>query len=145
MRLWSIHPRYLDRIGLIALWREGLLAQKVLLGNTKGYTRHPQLDRFKNSSDPVGAIAAYLQTVAVHAASRGYSFNAGKIDARRIASTIAVPSGQIVYEFEHLMKKLSVRSPEEHRKLLGVKRAELHPLFHRVQGGVALWEKSVEL
>jgi len=30
MRLWSLHPRYLDAKGLVALWREGLLAQKVL-------------------------------------------------------------------------------------------------------------------
>jgi len=30
MRLWTIHPKYLDRQGLLALWREALLAQKVL-------------------------------------------------------------------------------------------------------------------
>ncbi|WP_368086417.1 pyrimidine dimer DNA glycosylase/endonuclease V [Nitrosomonas sp. Nm34] len=26
MRLWSIHPKYLDAKGLLALWREGLQA-----------------------------------------------------------------------------------------------------------------------
>lgn len=31
MRLWSIHQSYLDRQGLLAVWREGLLAQGVLL------------------------------------------------------------------------------------------------------------------
>lgn len=31
MRLWSIHPCYLDSKGLIALWRESLLAQACLL------------------------------------------------------------------------------------------------------------------
>ena len=36
MRLWSLHPRYLDAKGLVALWREGLLAQAVLKGQTKG-------------------------------------------------------------------------------------------------------------
>jgi hypothetical protein len=33
MRLWSLHPRYLDAKGLQAVWREGLLAKKVLQGN----------------------------------------------------------------------------------------------------------------
>lgn len=43
MRLWSLHPQYLDAKGLVALWREGLLAQAVLAGQTRGYKRHPQL------------------------------------------------------------------------------------------------------
>ncbi|MGP9584395.1 pyrimidine dimer DNA glycosylase/endonuclease V, partial [Micrococcaceae sp. AOP34-BR2-30] len=30
MRLWSLHPEVLDRQGLIAGWREALLAQAVL-------------------------------------------------------------------------------------------------------------------
>jgi hypothetical protein len=41
MRLWSIHPEYLDAKGLVALWREALLAQNVLQCNTKGYKKHP--------------------------------------------------------------------------------------------------------
>ncbi|MDI3502728.1 MAG: hypothetical protein PWR13_285 [Archaeoglobi archaeon] len=28
MRLWSIHSKYLDAKGLVAVWREGLLAKK---------------------------------------------------------------------------------------------------------------------
>jgi len=40
MRLWSIHPKYLDRQGLLAVWRESLLAQSVLI---KGeYTECPE-------------------------------------------------------------------------------------------------------
>ncbi|HKX52383.1 MAG TPA: pyrimidine dimer DNA glycosylase/endonuclease V [Nitrosospira sp.] len=38
MRLWTLHPRYLDTKGLVAAWREALLAQKVLSGLTSGYT-----------------------------------------------------------------------------------------------------------
>jgi hypothetical protein len=34
MRLWSLHPKHLDRQGLLAVWREGLLAQEVLRGET---------------------------------------------------------------------------------------------------------------
>ena len=41
MKLWSIHPKYLDAKGLVALWREALLAQKVLDGKTEGYKNHP--------------------------------------------------------------------------------------------------------
>ncbi|WP_343214776.1 pyrimidine dimer DNA glycosylase/endonuclease V, partial [Dokdonella sp.] len=40
MRLWSLHPRYLDPQGLVALWREALLAKAVLRGETRGYTQH---------------------------------------------------------------------------------------------------------
>ena len=54
MRLWSVHPRYLDTAGLTACWREALLAQKVLTGATRGYRRHPQLERFL----PGSALAA---------------------------------------------------------------------------------------
>ena len=74
MRLWSIHPSLLDRVGLVALWREALLAQKVLLGATKGYRHHPQLDRFRQSSNPIRAIASYLWSVADEAQERGYRF-----------------------------------------------------------------------
>ena len=50
MRLWSLHPKYLDIKGLVACWREGLLARKVLLDQTKGYKNHPQLIRFNRSN-----------------------------------------------------------------------------------------------
>ena len=74
MRLWSLHPRYLDAKGLVALWREALLAQKVLQGNTKGYRNHPQLSRFKQQIDPLAAVAAYLCEVQREAARRGYHY-----------------------------------------------------------------------
>jgi len=63
VRLWSISPGYLDARGLVALWREALLAQKVLMGLTRGYTRHPQLERFRRTSDPVLYIGTYLYYV----------------------------------------------------------------------------------
>jgi hypothetical protein len=44
MRLWSLHPCHLDAKGLVALWREGLLAQKVQACETNGYRNHPQLE-----------------------------------------------------------------------------------------------------
>ena len=74
MHLWTIHPRYLDGKGLVTAWREGLLAQKVLRGETRGYTRHPQLERFRAHSDPLGVIAAYLALLGREATRRGYAF-----------------------------------------------------------------------
>jgi len=44
MRIWSLHPKYLDSKGMVALWREALLAKQVLLNKTKGYKNHPQLN-----------------------------------------------------------------------------------------------------
>ena len=58
MRLWSLHPALLDRAGIVACWRESLLAQAVLAGRTRGYTRHPQLARFRAHPEPTVAIAA---------------------------------------------------------------------------------------
>lgn len=56
MRLWIIHPKYLDSVGLVAVWRETLSAQKALKGKTKGIANHPQLKRFKNHPYPERAI-----------------------------------------------------------------------------------------
>ncbi|WP_245747334.1 pyrimidine dimer DNA glycosylase/endonuclease V [Frateuria terrea] len=47
MHLWTPHPKHLDRQGLLALWREGLLARAVLRGQTRGYRQHPPLERFR--------------------------------------------------------------------------------------------------
>lgn len=141
MRLWSLHPQYLDAKGLVALWREALLAQAVLAGKTKGYKHHPQLDRFKASRHPRAAIATYLREVHAEALRRGYSFDAKKIGRGKIrAKTLKVTRGQLEYEWSHLLKKLRRRDPKRHRQLVGNKRPESHPLFRRVAGGVADWE-----
>lgn len=58
MRLWSIHPRYLDTKGLVALWRETLLlAQAVLFGNTKGAVTRG----YKYNSNKIEKIKKLLQ------------------------------------------------------------------------------------
>ncbi len=141
MRLWSIHPEYLDAKGLVALWREGLLAQKVLLGETAGYKNHPQLIRFKDSGNPEGAIASYLRCVEAEAITRGYCFNRNKIVNRRIHNRLLVSSGQIEYEFEHLLKKLKTRDPDLYTTLKKIKVIKPHPLFRKRRGGIEVWEK----
>jgi hypothetical protein len=141
MRLWSLHPRYLDAQGLVALWREGLLAQAVLQGKTKGYTRHPQLQRFVEQGAAVGCVAEYLRAVQTEATRRGYRFVASKISRRRFEGSVRVTRGQVDYEWEHLRKKLAVRSAGWLRDLGHVGSADPHPLFRVVKGPVAEWEK----
>jgi Pyrimidine dimer DNA glycosylase len=126
MRLWSLHPRYLDAQGLVALWREALLAQAVLRGKTRGYKHHPH---------------AYLAQVHVEATARGYSFDATKIGPRRRVASIPVATGQLGYEWTHLLRKLRKRSPDVYRKWHETRTIGIHPLFRRVVGPIAHWEK----
>lgn len=140
MRLWSINPGYLDSKGLVALWREALLAQNVLAGKTAGYKNHPQLVRFKRTSNPVGAIAGYLRAVAEEAKHRGYNFDNDKIINKWITSNIRVTSGQADYEIKHLLSKLKSRDPGLYKSIRGTKNIRLHPLFTKVRGGIEHWE-----
>jgi uncharacterized protein (DUF2126 family) len=140
MRLWSLHPRYLDARGLVALWREGLLAQKVLAGATRGYQHHPQLSRFRDHPDAQGMIAAYLAEVQREAVRRSYRFDAEKIGRCTEGATIQVTRGQINYELEHLRAKLKLRDPGSFQRILSVTEAEPHPLFSVVTGNIERWE-----
>src|SRR5512135_1247557 len=101
MRLWTVHPRYLDAKGLVALWREGLLAQAVLRGRTKGYTHHPQLTRFREQDSPAGCIAEYLRAVHAESVRRGYGFVSAKIGRSRGSGLISVTTGQLHFEWKH--------------------------------------------
>lgn len=146
MRLWSLHPAHLDQKGLVAWWREGLLAQAVLAGRTKGYTRHPQLERFRETADPVAAIGAHLGHVAHEASVRGYRFDAGRIlvpepreavlDGALALPPIEVTTGQLAFEWAHLGTKLAVRGPG--RWAAG---PVAHPGFVVVPGPIASWER----
>jgi len=95
VRLWSIHPQYLDRAGLTALWREGLLAQKVLQGMTRGDRNHPKLVRFRSAADPVAAIGYYLTEGAKEAERRSYRDDPGKIRKDSYNGKNAGTQGQI--------------------------------------------------
>jgi hypothetical protein len=142
MRLWSLHPRYLDSRGLVALWREGLLAQAVLAGRTRGYRHHPQLLRFRIRARPRAAIAAYLQAVHAQAEARGYRFDAGKLGRTRDRAPLTVTRGQLELEWAHLLAKLARRDPQRHARLAGLRRPRPHPLFRVVPGRVEPWEKA---
>lgn len=141
MRLWSLHPCHLDPKGLVALWREALLAQKVLLGETRGYRHHPQLQRFRMAPDPLVAIGDYLGVVADEAARRGYAFNQALIVRLGSAPPIDVTAGQVAHEWKHLLSKLQQRAPGDWARATDVKAPELHPLFRVVPGEVEDWER----
>jgi hypothetical protein len=140
MRLWSLHPKYLDAKGLVALWREALLAKHVLEGKTKGYKNHPQLDRFKNSPAPEEAINYYLSLIHEEACKRDYNFDYSKFTKQDSPLRITVTSGQVNYELEHLRKKLKERDPVKLKELEMIKRFDVHPLFEMVKGEVEEWE-----
>ena len=140
MRIWSLHPQYLDSKGLVALWRESLLAQKVLQGQTQGYTNHPQLIRFKQEDEPLAFVGSYLEEVYEEASRRGYRFNEKKIVAKRTSCKIFVTSGQLEYEWRHLTLKLKKRAPSIHKKHLLVKNIQCHPLFELKRGDIEPWE-----
>lgn len=142
MRLWSLHPRYLDARGLVALWREALLAKAVLGGRTKGYRHHPQLVRFRAHAAPRLAINAYLQVIHEEATSRGYRFDRRKIGRLQPVARMTVPEGQLQHEWKHLLRKLAARSPEVHARWHRTARPQHHPLFRVRPGPVAPWEKN---
>ena len=141
MRLWSIHPKYLDRAGILALWRESLLARKVLQGKSKGYKNHSQLRRFRNCLHPEKAIANYLFEIWKESSRRGYNFDRKKIGIVKRIAKIAVTSDQIRYEFEWLSDKLKSRNPLKYKEITKVKKVEPHALFKIKKGQVEGWEK----
>lgn len=142
MRIWSLHPKYLDSRGLVALWQEGLLAQAVLRGRTKGYVNHPQLIRFCEQPCPVGCIAEYLRIVHGEAGTRGFHFSAEKISRSRALFQLDVTRGQLEFEWQHLMQKLKVHDPKLRAKLTEIKQPTAHPLFKVNRGRIAEWEKG---
>jgi hypothetical protein len=142
MRLWSLHPRYLDPQGLVALWRETLLARAVLRGSTFGYRNHPQLERFRFHSTPRSAISSYLHGIHAEAVARGYSFDRSKIGRARMQVPILVTEDQLQYEWQHLMQKLAVRNPALQERWRTTRVPECHPMFCTQPGPIASWERA---
>lgn len=140
MRIWSLHPKHLDSKGLVALWRETLLAKHVLEGKTAGYTNHPQLDRFKQSQYPLDHVNQYLFYVYEEANRRGYNFNEHKFEKDFDPGYLTVTSGQMNYETTHLSKKLEVRNPKMFLELMNFTEIEPHPLFKVIEGNIEGWE-----
>lgn len=143
MRLWSLHLSYLDSKGLVAVWREGLLARAVLRGATRGYRRHPQLVRFRDSPTPISAINSYLREVAEEADRRGYRFDKSKIGPVRRRARIPVTRAQLAFELNHLRAKIQARAPADLERFPGGGVIRAHPLFEVRSGKIEPWEKGV--
>jgi hypothetical protein len=142
MRIWSFHPKYLDKKGILALWRETLLAKKVLEGKTKGYRNHPQLERFRKAESPLDCINQYLKAVYEESVKRGYKFDRTKIRWNFIPIKLTVTTGQLDYERNHLLNKLKTRDKINYYKLIDKNEFGPHPLFEVVKGPIEKWEKT---
>ncbi len=140
MRLWSLHPKYLDSKGLVALWREALLAKAVLKGMTMGYKNHPQLIRFRDSEYTIDCINQYLSHIHDESVKRGYNFDRKKIDPISHYLMLTVTDKQIKYELMHLLKKLKARNNPGYIVLSSQRNIAPHPLFEIIKGEVEDWE-----
>jgi hypothetical protein len=141
MRIWSLHPQYLDAKGIVALWRETLLAKHVIEGKTKGYTHHPQLERFQNNDRPLDCLNAYLSVVYNEALQRNYHFDLTKFERVNQIVQLPVTSGQLRYEQQHLLAKLKMRDPERYNQLKDITIFAPHPIFFLIEGETEPWEK----
>jgi hypothetical protein len=140
MRIWSLHPKHLDTKGLVALWREAILAKHVLEGKTTGYINHSQLNRFKQAKNPIECINQYLSYVYEDATLRGYNFNKDKIDWGYNPTKLKLTSGQLNYEATHLFGKLKIRDTKKYRELYIETEIKPHPLFELIEGDIEEWE-----
>lgn len=141
MRLWSLHPSYLDSVGLTACWREGLLARAVLQGRTLGYRNHPQLERFRAQPEPLVMLDTYLRAILEEAHRRGFAFDASKIGPRFSSRYMTVTTGQLMYEWQHLKEKLKRRAFTQYEKIASLTEPLPHPLFQVVVGEIEPWER----
>ncbi|WP_431710858.1 pyrimidine dimer DNA glycosylase/endonuclease V [Glutamicibacter uratoxydans] len=146
MRLWTLHPSLLDTKGLVACWRETLLAQKVLAEHTTGYRNHPQLERLRATANPLETVGFYLKGLWEEADARGYHFRVERIleaGNENLAGTLPVTVGQVLFEAQHLERKLLVRDPSRVAALpKDASNTRLHALFRLVDGPVEPWEKD---
>jgi len=141
MRIWSIHPKYLDGKGLIAVWRETLLAKKVLGNKTKGYKNHPQLSRVREGRNSLNCVNQYLAEVYEEALRRNYSFDKKKFKKNLTPSRLTVTVGQLDFEINHLKAKLKKRDPKKWEEIQVITQFDPHPLFTVIRGNVEPWEK----
>jgi len=135
-----LHPKYLDTKGLVALWREALLAKHVLEGKTMGYKNHPQLDRFKKSKNPIETINQYLAEIYIEASGRGYHFDKEKIGWNFKRSQLTVTTKQLDYEMNHLLIKLQKRDLKKYNELKSKNVIDTHPIFKVMKGEIEEWE-----
>ncbi len=90
----------------------------------------------------MAAIDCYLSRVFDEARQRSYEFDASKIRYRKCRhGPLVVTSGQLEYEWDHLLSKLKVR---DRRRWTVERRQEPapHPCFRVEHGPVSSWERA---
>jgi hypothetical protein len=130
---------------LVALWREALLAQKVLQNKTKGYKNHPQLIRFQNTNNPLEVIGNYLEEIYKESMKRGYRFDQSKIHKNRSTLKIEIKKGQLDYEFQQLKNRLQERDLNAYKRVKTTKNVEPNPIFIVIDGGIESWERIKDI
>lgn len=157
MRLWSIHPEYLDRAGLLGLWREALLAQQVLHGLSEGYKNHSHMQRFYAlpKEDAMQHMSDYLFYIWQEGKLRGYKLNVNNIKDPRndephimvVPDTLfTVTSGQLALEYQILRMKVKERDPRHFERLQNFPTHKMwvpkpNPVFTLIHGKKEFWEK----
>lgn len=136
MRLWTLHPKYLDSEGLMAVWRDALRARRLLKEETDGDSDHPQLTRFRETDHPADAIECYLQTVFEEARERDVSFDASKLHTPVRNVRIEETEDRLLYEWHRLLDKLRERQPPLFRKIKDLERPDAHPMFTIIEDDV---------
>lgn len=145
MRLWTLHPHYLDLAGLRALWQNGILAQKNIFAQKGGVELHPQLLRFQKTETPEKAIGTYLLYISEEAEHRGVHFDIKKILVPCRDIVLDETVGQIQYEWWHFLTQLKDRAPTKYEKLQLIQKPDAHPMFRIIPGNVKHWELSSDL
>jgi hypothetical protein len=69
VRIWDVHPGYLDRLGLLAEHREAHALLSVIRAGKRGYSRHPETLRWVSH---VPALGARHDQLAAELDLRGY-------------------------------------------------------------------------
>ena len=139
-RIWSLHPKYLDGIEIFFLWRNCIMAKKILDGTEKVNRKFPHLARFESSSNPIGAINIYLSEVYKIASTHGKNFKLDKFDDSFKDISLNVTKGQMEYEVELFKKKLRNRSSDTNALIFKIKIIEPNPLFKVVEGNKEAWD-----
>lgn len=155
MRLWTIHPKYLDGKRLTSQWKEGIQMMHIWkeIGENPepakrlGYVSHPQVRRLSNllvADSGLISLLLHQHLTAVHEESvqRSYSFNKKLIDDLapdcKNAPKVYVTMGQVAYEFA----LMATKNNEWSQKVAIDPYMLCNPIFQVVSGSIESWEKT---
>lgn len=145
MRIWSIHPSYLDSAGINGCWRESLLAQKILNGHNFSYKNHSQMKRFYSDRESLLAIGTYLYYIYLESVKRNYNYDFNKILYFNNNYKMQVTENQLLYEFNLLQWKLKKRNYKKYLENKNIKEIFPNNIFDVKEGQIESWEKICKI